>query len=147
MICRDRQWFFSFQIIFLFSIVKYEPLVYNRIYEYPIWAQVIGNFLALSSMLCIPFYMLYKIIKTPGLAKQVRRKRLTEISEQFNDSFWECFFLTSLIPKMILFSHYSHQRWKVATTSTIPDRPEARKARKLTSYDLRYIDGGKREFM
>jgi len=47
--------------ILLYSIIKYEPLTYNKKYEYPVWAQVFGWGLALSSMLMIPiYYVVYK---------------------------------------------------------------------------------------
>ncbi|KAA8593589.1 hypothetical protein FQN60_009705 [Etheostoma spectabile] len=39
---------------FIFSLVKYKPLTYNKVYEYPDWAIGIGWTLALSSMICIP---------------------------------------------------------------------------------------------
>jgi solute carrier family 6 GABA transporter-like protein 1 len=35
-------------------------------YEYPWWGQLIGWFLALSSMLCIPGYAIYKYLNTTG---------------------------------------------------------------------------------
>lgn len=35
-------------------------------YEYPAWAHAFGWFTALSSMLCIPGYMIWLWMKTPG---------------------------------------------------------------------------------
>ena len=73
---------FSLQVIFLYNIIQHEPLVYDRIYEYPLGAQVFGWLLALSSMLCIPGYMIYKLVKTPGLFKQVRKRTSRLLPEQ-----------------------------------------------------------------
>ncbi|CAL8098928.1 unnamed protein product [Orchesella dallaii] len=54
--------FLTFTIL-LYSIVKYEPLTYNKKYQYPLWAQAFGWFLALSSMLMIPITFVYKQTK------------------------------------------------------------------------------------
>ena len=49
----------------IFSLAKYERIKLPG-YEYPVWAELIGWFLALSSMLCIPVYAIYKWTVTPG---------------------------------------------------------------------------------
>jgi len=41
-------------------------------YEYPTWSHVLGWITALSSMLCIPGYMIYIWFKTPGDRETVR---------------------------------------------------------------------------
>ncbi|XP_064487150.1 sodium- and chloride-dependent GABA transporter 1-like isoform X1 [Ornithodoros turicata] len=51
--------------VFVFSLVQYKPLKYID-YVYPVWGQFIGWVLALSSMLCIPGYAVYKFLVTPG---------------------------------------------------------------------------------
>ena len=51
--------------------VKFEPLKYATTYTYPAWAQAIGLCLAFSSMLCIPAYAIYAMIKAPGSLKEV----------------------------------------------------------------------------
>ncbi|KAM4675416.1 sodium- and chloride-dependent betaine transporter-like [Discoglossus pictus] len=51
---------------FLFSIIKYSPLKYNNIYEYPTWGYGIGWLMAASSMVCIPLYALYIVLRTKG---------------------------------------------------------------------------------
>uniref|UniRef100_A0A7N6FK31 Sodium- and chloride-dependent taurine transporter n=1 Tax=Anabas testudineus TaxID=64144 RepID=A0A7N6FK31_ANATE len=51
---------------FIFSLVKYKPLTYNKIYEYPDWAIGIGWALALASMICIPMVVVIKIIQSDG---------------------------------------------------------------------------------
>ncbi|CAK6970399.1 sodium- and chloride-dependent taurine transporter-like, partial [Scomber scombrus] len=51
---------------FIFSLVKYKPLKYNKIYEYPDWAVGLGWVLALASMICIPMVVVIKIIRSDG---------------------------------------------------------------------------------
>ncbi|XP_035215546.1 sodium- and chloride-dependent taurine transporter-like isoform X1 [Stegodyphus dumicola] len=62
--------------IFIFSLITYKPVTYNKDYEYPGWAIFIGWCMALSSMLCVPVCFLYQIFITPGTLKQ-RWKILT----------------------------------------------------------------------
>lgn len=51
---------------FFFSLVKYKPLTYNKVYEYPDWSIGIGWTLALASMICIPMVVVIKIIQSDG---------------------------------------------------------------------------------
>lgn len=60
-----------FQGIFFFHLMNYKPLTYNNVYVYPWWGEVIGWCLALSSMLCIPVSVLYKLFRAKGSFKQV----------------------------------------------------------------------------
>ncbi|KAK7896331.1 hypothetical protein WMY93_021656 [Mugilogobius chulae] len=55
---------------FAFSLIKYTPLKYNNEYVYPWWGYVIGWLLALSSMICIPLWMVYKLSTTQGTLKE-----------------------------------------------------------------------------
>ncbi|XP_061571270.1 sodium- and chloride-dependent GABA transporter 2-like [Cololabis saira] len=55
---------------FAFSLIKYTPLKYNNEYVYPWWGYTIGWLLALSSMVCIPLWMVYKISTTQGTLKE-----------------------------------------------------------------------------
>ena len=55
-----------FQGCFIFSLVKYKPLTYNKVYEYPDWAIGLGWCLALCSMICIPMVMVIKILQSEG---------------------------------------------------------------------------------
>lgn len=57
---------------FAFSLIKYTPLKYNNEYVYPWWGYAIGWLLALSSMVCIPLWMVYKISTTQGTLREVR---------------------------------------------------------------------------
>ncbi|KAL7401459.1 hypothetical protein ABVT39_028367 [Epinephelus coioides] len=46
---------------FIYSLVEYRPLTFNRWYVYPTWAYVLGWVLALSSILLVPGCALYKL--------------------------------------------------------------------------------------
>lgn len=59
------------QAVFLFSLIKYTPLKYNNSYVYPPWGYVVGWLMALSSMVCIPLYAIFILLKTKGSLKQV----------------------------------------------------------------------------
>ncbi|XP_006824369.1 sodium- and chloride-dependent GABA transporter 1-like [Saccoglossus kowalevskii] len=56
--------------VFLFSFIKYERVTYGDDYTYPIWGEFIGWLLALSSMVWIPGYAIYKIAITPGTLRE-----------------------------------------------------------------------------
>lgn len=56
---------------FFFSLSKYAPLKYNNIYVYPPWGYFIGWFLALSSMACVPLFIIITLLKTQGSFKKV----------------------------------------------------------------------------
>uniref|UniRef100_A0AAY4BBU8 Transporter n=1 Tax=Denticeps clupeoides TaxID=299321 RepID=A0AAY4BBU8_9TELE len=51
---------------FVFSLVKYKPLTYNKAYQYPNWSVGVGWSLALVSMVCIPMVVVIKIIQSDG---------------------------------------------------------------------------------
>ncbi|XP_076008059.1 sodium- and chloride-dependent GABA transporter 2-like isoform X2 [Genypterus blacodes] len=55
---------------FAFSLIKYTPLKYNNEYVYPWWGYAIGWLLALSSMVCIPLWMIYKLSLTEGTLRE-----------------------------------------------------------------------------
>ncbi|XP_012502928.1 PREDICTED: sodium- and chloride-dependent betaine transporter isoform X2 [Propithecus coquereli] len=61
---------------FLFSLSKYAPLKYNNVYVYPPWGYCIGWFLALSSMVCVPLFVVITLLKTQGSFKK-RLRQLT----------------------------------------------------------------------
>ncbi|CAB0043929.1 unnamed protein product [Trichogramma brassicae] len=56
--------------VFIFNIVKFVPVKYLN-YEYPWWCHVLGWMSGLSSMLCIPVYMIYIWCVTPGTMSEV----------------------------------------------------------------------------
>uniref|UniRef100_A0A3Q2I6S8 Transporter n=1 Tax=Equus caballus TaxID=9796 RepID=A0A3Q2I6S8_HORSE len=51
---------------FIFSLVKYIPLTYNKVYMYPTWAIGLGWSLALSSMVCVPLVVVIRLCQTKG---------------------------------------------------------------------------------
>lgn len=50
--------------------MAYEPLTYEE-YVYPVWANVLGWLIAMSSVAMIPGIATYKIITTSGTFTQV----------------------------------------------------------------------------
>lgn len=56
--------------VFLFHVVNYKPLTYNTVYTYPLWGELLGWALALSSMLCIPLTVLYKMLRCKGSLRE-----------------------------------------------------------------------------
>ncbi|KAK2549901.1 Sodium- and chloride-dependent GABA transporter 3 [Acropora cervicornis] len=56
--------------IFIFSLATYKPLKYNN-YKYPAWGEAIGWCMALSSILCIPGYMIFRFLTTSGSLREV----------------------------------------------------------------------------
>ncbi|MED6293593.1 hypothetical protein CHARACLAT_012084 [Characodon lateralis] len=55
---------------FVCSLVQYQPLTFNRWYTYPSWAYVLGWVLALSSILLVPGWALYKLATGSGTPRQ-----------------------------------------------------------------------------
>ncbi|XP_048104689.1 sodium- and chloride-dependent glycine transporter 1 isoform X2 [Alosa alosa] len=51
--------------ILIFTVIQYRPITYGT-YVYPQWSLAIGFLMALSSVICIPIYALYKIAMSPG---------------------------------------------------------------------------------
>ncbi|KAK7884219.1 hypothetical protein WMY93_027342 [Mugilogobius chulae] len=56
--------------VFFFHVVNYKPLTYNTVYTYPLWGELLGWVLALSSMLCIPLTVLYKMLRCKGSLRE-----------------------------------------------------------------------------
>lgn len=59
------------QFIVISSLLDQPPLTLFE-YQYPEWSISVGYLIAASSLICIPFYMVYKLVWTPGSLKQVR---------------------------------------------------------------------------
>lgn len=53
------------QFILIFTVIQYQPIKYNH-YQYPGWAVAVGFLMALSSVICIPLYALFKLCRTDG---------------------------------------------------------------------------------
>lgn len=56
---------------FVFSIIKYSPLKFSHSYIYPLWANILGWFIATVSLSLIPLFVLYKMIHGEGTLQQV----------------------------------------------------------------------------
>ncbi|EZA57651.1 hypothetical protein DMN91_003273 [Ooceraea biroi] len=65
--------------VFVFNLVQWTPIKYLD-YEYPWWSHALGWFTALSSMLCIPGYMVYAWMTTPG-DNRTKYKLLIQIED------------------------------------------------------------------
>lgn len=55
---------------FIFSLVKYTPLKFNNVLEYPWWGYALGWWFTLSSTLMVPIFMIYMLSITPGTLRQ-----------------------------------------------------------------------------
>ncbi|KAG7454302.1 hypothetical protein MATL_G00258150 [Megalops atlanticus] len=55
---------------FAFSLIKYMPLKYNNEYVYPWWGYAVGWLLALSSMVCIPLWVIFQICTNKGTLRE-----------------------------------------------------------------------------
>ncbi|XP_059099449.1 sodium- and chloride-dependent creatine transporter 1-like [Tigriopus californicus] len=51
--------------LFIFAIIQYTPLSYNKTYVYPLWGQLIGAALGIASTICIPLYIIFALITAP----------------------------------------------------------------------------------
>lgn len=63
--------FWLLQFIVISSLLEQPPLVLFG-YQYPAWSTSVGHLVGASSFICIPVYMVYKLVWTPGSLKQVR---------------------------------------------------------------------------
>lgn len=75
-------------LIFVLLLADVKPLKYNDIYEFPPWATTLGWCMALSSIVQVPIYATYLLIKTPGsLAERWRKLTVfspSPVASQFN---------------------------------------------------------------
>ncbi|XP_069111135.1 sodium- and chloride-dependent creatine transporter 1-like [Argopecten irradians] len=65
--------------LLLAQLITFRPIKYNKTYEYPNWAQGFGIMLALSSMVCIPIYAIYKLAREDGSLTQRWRKSIRPV--------------------------------------------------------------------
>ncbi|XP_070657121.1 sodium- and chloride-dependent glycine transporter 1-like isoform X5 [Bos indicus] len=69
-------------LILIFLVIQYQPITYNQ-YRYPSWAEAIGFLMALSSVICIPFYALFHFRRTDGDTLLQRLKNSTKPSRDW----------------------------------------------------------------
>nr|XP_023023760.1 sodium- and chloride-dependent GABA transporter 1 [Leptinotarsa decemlineata] len=65
--------------VFFFNLIQWAPVKYLN-YEFPLWAHLFGWMTALTSMLCIPGYMIYIWRVTPG-DRQTKMRLLVRIDD------------------------------------------------------------------
>ncbi|XP_032048541.1 sodium- and chloride-dependent glycine transporter 1 isoform X1 [Aythya fuligula] len=68
--------------ILVFTVIQYRPISYND-YVYPTWAISIGFLMALSSVICIPIYAIYKVCRSEGDTLLERLKNATKASKDW----------------------------------------------------------------
>ncbi|XP_060775549.1 sodium- and chloride-dependent GABA transporter 2-like isoform X5 [Neoarius graeffei] len=56
---------------FIFSLIKFTPLKFNNVLEYPWWGYAIGWWFTLSSTLLVPLWMIYALLMSSGSMRQL----------------------------------------------------------------------------
>uniref|UniRef100_A0A8C8B579 Transporter n=1 Tax=Otus sunia TaxID=257818 RepID=A0A8C8B579_9STRI len=74
--------------ILIFTVIQYQPISYND-YIYPTWAISIGFLMALSSVICIPIYAIYKVCCSEGDTLLERFKNATKASKDWGPALAE----------------------------------------------------------
>ncbi|NXO49055.1 SC6A9 protein, partial [Aramus guarauna] len=74
--------------ILIFTVIQYRPISYND-YIYPTWAISIGFLMALSSVICIPIYAIYKVCRSEGDTLLERLKNATKASKDWGPALAE----------------------------------------------------------
>ncbi|NXL42031.1 SC6A9 protein, partial [Podilymbus podiceps] len=74
--------------ILVFTVIQYRPISYND-YIYPTWAISIGFLMALSSVICIPIYAIYKVCRSEGDTLLERLKNATKASKDWGPALAE----------------------------------------------------------
>lgn len=73
-------------LLMIHSLIQYRPLVYDRVYVYPTWANAIGWLMTMSSVLLIPGYAIYAIWKAEGVGLSQRFRRTVTASHIGRDT-------------------------------------------------------------
>ena len=68
----------------MFSVVQFTFATYGD-YEYPWWAQMLGIFISLASMLWIPGYTIYYTLTTQGNLREVNANHQFHTTRQLID--------------------------------------------------------------
>uniref|UniRef100_A0A8D2J099 Transporter n=2 Tax=Varanus komodoensis TaxID=61221 RepID=A0A8D2J099_VARKO len=74
--------------ILVFTVIQYRPISYNM-YVYPTWAIAIGFLMALSSVICIPIYAVFCVLRTEGDSLLQRLKNCTRPSREWGPALVE----------------------------------------------------------
>ncbi|XP_072853618.1 sodium- and chloride-dependent glycine transporter 1 [Pogona vitticeps] len=74
--------------ILIFTVIQYRPISYNA-YVYPSWAITIGFLMALSSVICIPIYAGFCIMRSEGDSLLQRLKNATRPSREWGPALTE----------------------------------------------------------
>lgn len=57
-------------VLFVFSIVKYERVTYANSYIFPLFGELIGWCMGMASVICIPIYALFYLLRQDGSLKE-----------------------------------------------------------------------------
>uniref|UniRef100_A0A8C6U9F2 Transporter n=1 Tax=Neogobius melanostomus TaxID=47308 RepID=A0A8C6U9F2_9GOBI len=79
---------------FIFSIVRYSPLKFSNSYVYPLWANILGWFIATVSLSMIPLFVIYQLINGKGTYKEVSE---TALNSQNNFPPYKNYTLTAIL--------------------------------------------------
>ncbi|KAH8876275.1 Sodium-dependent dopamine transporter [Schistosoma japonicum] len=75
----------STQFIVTFGLLNFQPLQLGD-YTYPLWANLLGGFFSLSSILMIPIVAIIQILRTEGTFKERIKKLIKPVeSLEMND--------------------------------------------------------------
>ncbi|XP_077467836.1 solute carrier family 6 member 4a [Stigmatopora argus] len=67
----------SFLLFIIISFLAFPPKVKLFDYQYPPWTTALGYSIGVSSLICVPVYMVYHLINTKGTFKQRLSKSIT----------------------------------------------------------------------
>ncbi|XP_044753528.1 sodium- and chloride-dependent GABA transporter ine-like isoform X2 [Coccinella septempunctata] len=110
--------------LWVFLLIDYAPPTYNNgSYEFPDWAIVMGWLIASVSLLCIPIFMVYVFLKTPGESIMDKLKNsikpdLEEKCLKCGDVDCDCVLEETMQPMLVLQS--SDARGKTSGPTYIP---------------------------
>lgn len=65
----------------MFTVIQYRPISYNT-YVYPTWAISIGFLMALSSVICIPIYAVFCVLRSEGDTLMQVRLSVSRLAER-----------------------------------------------------------------
>uniref|UniRef100_A0A8C7PAX8 Transporter n=1 Tax=Oncorhynchus mykiss TaxID=8022 RepID=A0A8C7PAX8_ONCMY len=68
---------------FIFSLVQYKPLKFNKTYLYPDWAYALGWFLGLACVALVPLWMIWKVYRSKLTVWQVRLLSMVVVDTMF----------------------------------------------------------------